>query len=156
MKGFNLSEWSLNHVTFIVFCMIVAIFFGIISYFQLGRAEDPSLVMKEMVIDVYWPGATAVEMENEVVEKIQRGLQEVPNYDYVTSYSRPEHASIFFFLKDWTKKKEIREGWYQVRKKLKDINHTLPKGIIGPFSNDDFGDSFGSIYAFHSDGYQSE
>ncbi len=153
MKDFNLSEWGLNHGIFIIFCMILSVFLGVVSYFQLGRAEDPSLVMKEMVIDVYWPGATAVEMEEQVVEKIQRGLQEIPNYDYVTSYSRPEHATLFFFLKDWTRKKEIDEGWYQVRKKLKDIHHTLPKGIVGPFSNDDFGDTFGSIYAFHSDGF---
>lgn len=152
-EGFNLSAWGLRHGTLLVFAMILSLVMGALAYFKLGRAEDPSLTIKVMTIDVAWPGATTRDLEQQVVEKIQRTLQEVPNYDYVQSHIRPGQATIFLVLKDWTRKTQIDESWYQARKRVGDMRHTLPEGIQGPFFNDDFGDTFGSIYAFHADGF---
>ncbi|CAA0181484.1 efflux RND transporter permease subunit [Acinetobacter baumannii] len=153
MKGFNLSSWGLQHRTLVIFAMLLSLLLGTVAYFKLGRAEDPNLTIKVMTIDVNWPGATTRDLEQQVVEKIQRTLQEVPNYDYVQSYVRPGQATIFLVLKDWTRKSQIEESWYQARKRVNDIRQNLPKDIQGPFFNDDFGDTFGSIYAFHADGF---
>lgn len=152
-ERFNLSAWGLRHGTLVVFAMILSLVLGTLAYFKLGRAEDPSLTIKVMTIEVAWPGATTRDLEQQVVEKIQRTLQEVPNYDYVQSYVRPGQATIFLVLKDWTRKAQIEESWYQARKRVGDMRHTLPDGIQGPLFNDDFGDTFGSIYAFHADGF---
>lgn len=152
-QGFNLSAWGLRHSTLVVFAMILSLLLGTLAYFNLGRAEDPSLTIKVMTIDVAWPGAMTRDLEQQVVEKIQRTLQEVPNYDYVQSYVRPGQATIFLVLKDWTRKAQIDESWYQARKRVGDIRATLPEGVQGPFFNDDFGDTFGSIYAFRADGF---
>lgn len=151
--GFNLSAWGLRHGTLVIFAMFLSLALGTLAYFKLGRAEDPSLTIKVMTIDVAWPGAQTRDLELQVVEKIERTLQEVPNYDYVQSYVRPGHATIFLVLKDWTRKAQIDQSWYQARKRVGDIRHTLPAGVQGPFFNDDFGDTFGSIYAFHADGF---
>ncbi|MGQ7814993.1 efflux RND transporter permease subunit [Metapseudomonas furukawaii] len=153
MTGFNLSAWSLRHGPLVTFGMLLSLILGVVAYMQLGRAEDPSLTIKVMTIDVAWPGASTREVEQHVVERIQRALQDVPNYDYSTSYLRPGQATVFLVLKDWTRKAQIEESWYQARKRIGDIRHTLPEGIQGPFFNDDFGDTFGSIYAFHADGF---
>jgi len=153
MKRFNLSAWGLRHGSLVVFGMILSVLMGTLAYFQLGRAEDPSLTIKVMTIDVAWPGATVRDLEQQVVEKIQRTVQEVPHFDYVTSYTRPGHATLFLVLKDWTRKAQIDASWYQARKRVGDIRQTLPEGVQGPFFNDDFGDTFGSIYAFHADGF---
>lgn len=153
VKGFNLSSWGLQHRILVIFAMLLSLLLGTVAYFKLGRAEDPNLTIKVMTIDVNWPGATTRDLEQQVVEKIQRTLQEVPNYDYVQSYVRPGQATIFLVLKDWTRKSQIEESWYQARKRVNDIRQNLPKDIQGPFFNDDFGDTFGSIYAFHADGF---
>lgn len=151
--AFNLSAWGLRHGTLVAFAMILSLALGALAYFKLGRAEDPSLAIKVMTIDVAWPGATTRDLEQQVVEKIQRSLQEVPNFDYVQSYIRPGQATVFLVLHDSTRRAQIEESWYQARKRVGDIRHTLPEGIQGPFFNDDFGDTFGSIYAFHADGF---
>lgn len=150
---FNLSAWGLRHGTLVAFAMLLSLLLGALAYFQLGRAEDPNLTIKVMTIDVAWPGATTRDLEQQVVEKISRTLQEVPHFDYVNSYVRPGQATIFLVLKDSTRKIQIEESWYQARKRVSDIRHTLPEGIQGPFFNDDFGDTFGSIYAFHAEGF---
>ncbi|MDO4232159.1 MAG: efflux RND transporter permease subunit [Lautropia sp.] len=152
-EGFNLSAWGLRHGALVVFAMMLSLALGSLAYFKLGRAEDPGLTIKVMTIDVSWPGATVRDIEGQVVEKIQRTLQEVPHYDYVQSHVRPGQATIFLVLKDWTRKAQIRESWYQARKRVGDMRHTLPAGIQGPFFNDDFGDTFGSIYVFRADGF---
>ncbi|MCB5362415.1 efflux RND transporter permease subunit [Pusillimonas sp. CC-YST705] len=150
---FNLSAWGLRHAQLVVFGMILSVVLGVLAYFDLGRSEDPEMTIMVMVVDVAWPGATTTEMQQQVVEKIQRTLQEVPLYDYTRSYVRPGRATMFLTLKDWAKKDQIQESWYQARKRVGDIRHTLPEGVIGPFFNDDFGDTFGSIYVFHADGF---
>ncbi|TFI58270.1 efflux RND transporter permease subunit [Sphingomonas parva] len=153
MSGFNLSEWALRHRALVIFAMVVSVFAGLSAYFALGRAEDPSFTVKTMVIRVAWPGASAREMETQVTDEIERALQEAPNFDYVSSYSRPGEATLFVWLRDDTPPAEVPDSWYQVRKRVGDIRPLLPSGIVGPYFNDDFGDTFGSIYAFRSDGF---
>lgn len=153
MSHFNLSAWGLRHGALVLFAMLMSLVLGVQAYFQLGRSEDPEMTIMVMTLDVAWPGASTEEMQQQVVEKIQRTLQEVPYYDYVNSYVRPGRATLFLVLKDWAGKEAIHESWYQARKRVGDMLYTLPEGVIGPFFNDDFGDTFGSIYAFHADGF---
>lgn len=150
---FNLSAWGLRHAQLVVFGMILSVVMGVLAYRDLGRSEDPEMTIMVMVLDVAWPGATTTEMQEQVVEKIQRTLQEVPLYDNVRSYVRPGRATLFLTLQNWAKKDQIQESWYQTRKRVGDMRHTLPEGVLGPFFNDDFGDTFGSIYVFHADGF---
>ncbi|MGO3742983.1 efflux RND transporter permease subunit [Kerstersia sp.] len=150
MSRFNLSAWGLRHGALVLFAMLMSLALGVQAYFQLGRSEDPEMTIMVMTLDVAWPGATTEEMQKQVVEKIQRTLQEVPYYEYVNSYVRPGRATMFLVLKDWAGKAAIHESWYQARKRVGDMRYTLPEGVIGPFFNDDFGDTF---YAFHADGF---
>lgn len=150
---FNLSAWGLRHAQLLIFGMVLSVIMGVLAYRDLGRSEDPEMTIMVMVLDVAWPGATTTEMQQQVVEKIQRTLQEVPLYDNVRSYIRPGRATMFLTLQNWAKKDQIQESWYQARKRVGDMRHTLPSGVVGPFFNDDFGDTFGSIYVFHADGF---
>ncbi len=136
-----------------VFGMLLSLLLGAMAYLQLGRAEDPSLTIKVMTIEVRWPGATVPELERLVVEKIQQTLQEVPHHDYVNSHVRPGAATLYLVLTDATRQAEVAKSWYQARKRLADLQPLLPAGVEGPLVNDDFGDTFGSIYAVHADGY---
>ena len=122
-EGFNLSAWGLCHGALVAFAMLLSLMLGALAYFQLGRAEDPNLTIKVMTIDVAWPGATTRDLEQQVVEKISRTLQEVPSFDYVQSYVRPGQATIFLVLHDSTRKAQIEESWYQARKRVGDIRH---------------------------------
>ena len=153
MHGPNLSEWALRHQSFILFLIIALALTGTLSYQQLGQGEDPEFTFKMMVVRTLWPGATAREVEQQVTERLEKKIQETPWFDYTTSYSRPGESMIFVMLKDFTPPEEVPDAWYQVRKKVSDIRHTLPGGVRGPFFNDEFGDTFGTIYAFTSDGY---
>lgn len=153
MSHFNLSRWALEHRTLVLFFMLLLGAAGTWSYLKLGRAEDPPFTIKVMVISTQWPGATAREVELQVTDKIEKKLQEVPYYDYVQSYSRPGESVVKIVLQDTTPPKAVPESWYQVRKKIGDIRGTLPQGVIGPFFNDEFGDVYGTIYAFSGDGF---
>jgi len=153
MHGPNLSEWALRHQSFVLFLIVALALAGAFSYQKLGQGEDPEFTFKLMVVRTLWPGATAREVEQQVTERLEKKIQETPWFDYTTSYSRPGESMIFVTLKDFTPPKEVPNAWYQVRKKVSDIRHTLPDGVRGPFFNDEFGDTFGTIYAFTSDGY---
>ncbi|MEX0959736.1 MAG: efflux RND transporter permease subunit [Burkholderiales bacterium] len=153
MTSFNLSGWAIKHQSLVLFFMIALGAAGLYSYFELGQAEDPDFTFKVMVVRTLWPGASPVEMEQQVTERLEKKLQETPYLDHVRSYSRSGESTIFVLLKDTTPPKEVAGVWYQVRKKIGDIRHTLPQGTLGPFFNDEFGDVFGSIYAFTADGY---
>ncbi|MEB3901081.1 efflux RND transporter permease subunit [Pseudomonas putida] len=153
MKGsFNLSEWALRHQSFVWYLMFVGLLMGIFSYFNLGREEDPSFTIKTMVIQTRWPGATQDEMLYQVTDRIEKKLEELDSLDYTKSYTRPGESTVYVYLRDTTKAKDIPEIWYQVRKKIQDIRGQFPAGIQGPGFNDEFGDVFGSIYAFTADG----
>jgi len=153
MKWPNLSEWSLKHQQMVLYLIIVLMVAGIVSFMNLGRAEDPDFTFKVMVVRTLWPGATAQEVEHEVTERIEKKLQDTPWVDVLRSASKPGESLIFVILKDYTLKKEVPESWRQVRKKLADIRHTLPAGVQGPFPNDEFGDVQINILALTGDGY---
>jgi len=153
MKGsFNLSEWALKHQSFVWYLMFVALLMGVFSYINLGREEDPSFTIKTMIIQTKWPGATVDDTLEQVTDRIEKKLEELDSLDYVKSYTRPGESTVFVFLRDTTSGKDIPQIWYQVRKKIDDIRGDFPQGIQGPGFNDEFGDVFGSVYAFTSDG----
>ena len=153
MSGFNLSEWAIRNRSITIFIMIVALVAGIASFYQLGRAEDPPFTFRTMVVRAIWPGATLDETIKQVTERLERTLQEVPNLDDLRSFTRAGDTTIFVNLKGSTSGNEVPDAWYQVRKRVADMRHTLPQGIVGPFFNDEFGDTFGIIYAFTADGF---
>ncbi|PKO84693.1 MAG: multidrug transporter AcrB [Betaproteobacteria bacterium HGW-Betaproteobacteria-11] len=153
MKRFNVSEWSLKHPSLVIYLMVVLMLAGILSYFKLGRAEDPDFTIKVMVVRTLWPGATAPEVAHELTERIEKKLQDTPWLDIIKSSSKPGESLIFVQLKDYTPKAEVAAAWYQVRKKLDDIHHTLPQGVLGPFPNDEFGDVIMNIFAVSGDDY---
>ncbi|MDD4928055.1 MAG: efflux RND transporter permease subunit [Gallionella sp.] len=153
MKGPNLSAWALTHQQMVLYLIIVLMAAGVISYFNLGRAEDPDFTFKVMAVRTLWPGAAALEVEHELTEKIEKKLQETPWVDALRSASKPGESMVFVVLKDYTPKQEVPEAWRQVRKKLDDIRHTLPAGVQGPFPNDEFGDVQINIFALTGDGF---
>jgi len=153
MKGsFNLSEWALKHQSFVWYLMFVGLLMGVFSYFNLGREEDPSFTIKTMVIQTKWPGATQEETLKQVTDRIEKKLEELDSLDYVKSYTRPGESTVYVYLRDTTSAEDIPQIWYQVRKKIDDIRGQFPQGIQGPGFNDEFGDVFGSVYAFTADG----
>ncbi|MCO8161642.1 efflux RND transporter permease subunit [Pseudomonas sp. 21LCFQ02] len=151
--GFNLSEWAIKHQSFVWYLMFVGLLMGVFSYMNLGREEDPSFTIKTMVIQTRWPGATVDETLNQVTDRIEKKLEELDSLDYVKSYTRPGESTIMVFLRDTTSAAAIPEIWYQVRKKVDDIRGEFPQGLQGPVFNDEFGDVYGSIYAFTADGF---
>ncbi len=151
--GFNLSKWALDHPALTRYLMIVLMLLGFAAYFQLGQDEDPPFTFRAMVVRTYWPGATAQQVAEQVTDKIERTLQEVPYADKIRSYSKPGESQIIFQIKDSSRAAEVPNVWYQVRKKVGDMRGTLPQGVVGPFFNDEFGDVYGVIYALESDGF---
>ena len=150
---FNLSEWALRNRTLVLYAMLVAAVVGAWSYRQLGQSEDPPFTFKAMVVRTVWPGATAEDVASQVTERIERTLMETGDYEFVRSYSRPGESQVIFFARDSMRSGEIPDLWYQVRKKVGDLRPQLPQEIIGPFFNDEFGDTFGNIYALTGEGF---
>ncbi|TFW29835.1 efflux RND transporter permease subunit [Massilia arenosa] len=153
MKGFNLSRWALDHIPLTRYLIAALLIGGILSYQNLGQDEDPPFTFRAMVVQAYWPGATAVQMAEQVTDKLERKLQETPYIDKIRSYSKPGETLITLELRESTPPKETAASWYQVRKKIGDIAGTLPQGVVGPFFNDEFGDTYGSIFALSGDGF---
>ncbi len=153
MKGFNLSQWALEHRALVLYIMLALGVIGVLSYRQLGQSEDPPFTFKLMVVRTLWPGATAREVELQITDRLEKKLQETPHLDALRSYSKPGESQIFVLLKDSTLPKDVPDAFYQVRKKVGDIHLSLPQGVVGPFFNDEFGDTLGNIYALTGDGY---
>ena len=153
MSGLNLSEWALRHRSFTIFLMVIVTAAGLSAYFGLGRNEDPAFTFRTMVVQAAWPGATLDETLQQVTERLERKLQETRGLDFLRSYTVPGQTTIFVNLKGSTPAAEVPDVWYQVRKNIGDIRHTLPAGVLGPGFNDDFGDTFGLIYGFTADGF---
>jgi multidrug efflux pump len=151
--GFNLSRWALEHIPLTRYLIAVLLIGGILSYTQLGQDEDPPFTFRAMVVRANWPGATALQMAEQVTDKLEKKLQETPYIDKIRSYSKPGETLIILQLRESTPPKETSGAWYQVRKKIGDIKGTLPAGVIGPFFNDEFGDTYGSIFAVSGDGF---
>jgi len=149
---FNLSEWALTHQALVLYLMLVLTISGMLAYTKLGQSEDPPFTFKVMLVRTTWPGASAYEVEQQITDKLEKKLQETPHLDYSSSYSRPGESLIFLVIKDDTFSGEIPEIWYQVRKKVSDIRHTLPQNIESLTFNDEFSDVYGSMYALTGDG----
>jgi multidrug efflux pump len=153
MNEFNLSAWALRHRSVVAYFMILAVVAGAVAYFRLGRSEDPTFIIKTMVVQAAWPGATVEDTLKQVTERLERKLQETPKLDFLRSFTRAGVTTIFVDLQGNTTAREVPDIWYHVRKSIGDIRHTLPAGIVGPGFNDDFGDTFGIIYGFTADGF---
>lgn len=153
---FNVSRWALEHPALTRYLMVVLMVMGFAAYFQLGQDEDPPFTFRLMVVQAYWPGATAQQMAEQVTDKIEKTLQEVPYSDKIRSYTKPGESVTIFQLKDNSPAKDVADVWYQVRKRVGDMRFTLPQGVLGPFFNDDFGDVYGSIFALSADGFSRE
>jgi len=153
VAGTNLSEWAIRHKSLTTYFMAVLLVAGTYAYAHLGSNEDPPFTIKVMVVQTLWPGATQDETMRQVTDRIEKKLQETPYLDYLKSYTTAGKSTIFVTLLDSSPKNEIPDIWYQVRKKVGDIKQALPQETIGPFFNDEFGDTFGIIYAFTADGF---
>jgi multidrug efflux pump subunit AcrB len=151
--GVNLSRWALEHIPLTRYLIVVLLIGGILSYGKLGQDEDPPFTFRAMVVRANWPGATALQMAEQVTDKLEKKLQETPYIDRIRSYSKPGETLIILQLRESTPPKETSPAFYQVRKKIGDIRGTLPPGVIGPFFNDEFGDTYGSIFALSGDGF---
>lgn len=151
--GFNLSAWALRNRQIVLFLMILLAAIGAMSYTKLGQSEDPPFTFKAMVVRTLWPGATAEEVSRQVTERIEKKLMETGEYDKIVSFSRPGESQVTFMARDSMHSNEIPELWYQIRKKVADIRHTLPPEVQGPFFNDEFGTTFGNIYALSGAGF---
>ncbi|CAI4203942.1 TPA: efflux RND transporter permease subunit [Acinetobacter baumannii] len=143
---FNLSEWALNNKGIVLYFMLLLGIIGAISYSKLSQSEDPPFTFKVMVVQTYWPGATAKEVSTLVTDRIEKELMTTGQYDKIMAYSRPGESMVTFVAKDSLTSAQIPDVWYNVRKKVNDIRHELPSGVQGPFFNDEFGDTFGNIY----------
>ena len=153
---FNISRWALDHPALTRYLMVVLLVLGTAAYFQLGQDEDPPFTFRNMVVQAYWPGASALQMAEQVTDKIEKSLQEVPYADKIRSYTKPGESLTILQLKDSSPGKDVTNSWYQARKRIADMRSTLPAGVIGPVFNDDFGDVFGSIFALSADGFSRE
>ncbi|MBB6341434.1 multidrug efflux pump [Pseudomonas fluvialis] len=151
--GFNLSAWALKNRQIVLYVMILLGIVGAISYTKLGQSEDPPFTFKAMVIKTNWPGASAEEVSRQITERIEKKLMETGDFDRIVSFSRPGESQVTFLARDSMHSRDIPELWYQVRKKVSDIRYTLPQGIQGPFFNDEFGTTFGNIYALTGEGF---
>ncbi|WP_019883763.1 MULTISPECIES: efflux RND transporter permease subunit [unclassified Methylophilus] len=151
-QGFNLSTWALKNQALVLYFIVLTLLGGIFAYTHLGQSEDPPFTFKVMLIRSSWPGASAQEVEQQVTDKIEKKLQEIPSIDYTSSYSRPGESVVFIVIRDNTFSEKIPDLWYQVRKKIGDIRHTFPKDLQSLTFNDEFSDVYGTMYAITADG----
>lgn len=152
MKSFNLSDWALEHRSLVWYFMLIFVVAGTLSYINLGREEDPAFTIKTMIINAQWPGASAEEVTLQVTDRIEKKLQELDALDYTRSVTKAGQTTIFVELLSSTKAIQVTNNWVRVRNMVNDIKGELPSGVLGPFFNDNFGDVYGNIYAFTSDG----
>ncbi|MBH1749230.1 efflux RND transporter permease subunit [Stenotrophomonas maltophilia] len=153
MRRFNLSEWALANRPLVLFAMLAFALIGAWSYKHLGQSEDPPFTFKAMVVRTLWPGATAEQVSRQVTEPIEKALMNTGEYEFIRSYSRPGESQVIFMARDSLRSRQIPDLWYQVRKRVGDIRATLPREIVGPFFNDEFGDTYGNIYALTGKGF---
>ncbi|MGV3467714.1 efflux RND transporter permease subunit [Limnobacter sp.] len=154
MRKINLSRWALENQPLVRYLLAVFIFAGVAAFFSLGQEEDPPFVFRGMVVRAYWPGATAMQMGQQVADPIEKVIQEIPYAYKIRSYSKPGETVIFLQLDDSAPPKQVSDIWYTTRKRVSDMAGTLPRGVVGPFFNDEFGDTFGVLLAFSADGFK--
>ncbi len=147
MKSFNLSEWAVTHRSMVLFLLLMTVVGGVFSFAQLGRLEDPNFNVPTMNVVVAWPGATAEQVQDQVLNRIERELQKIEGIDYVRSFARQGYGGINFWMKGGTPKAELERAWYLARKKIGDVRHEFPDGVRGPFYNDEFTDIYSVMMA---------
>jgi multidrug efflux pump len=147
MKRFNLSEWAVTHRPMVLFLIITTLVIGVLSFNRLGRLEDPTFEVPQMTAIVVWPGATAQDVQDQVLNRIERKLQELDHFDYVRSFARQGYGGITLWMKGGSSKEELDKAWYQVRKKIGDVRQEFPEGVRGPFFNDEYSDRYSVLYA---------
>lgn len=151
MKSFNLARWAVKHRPIVYFFIVSILIAGIVSFFDLGRREDPDFSIRSMTIAAAWPGATAEQMNEQVTDKIEQKLQDTPGLDYIKSFTNGDTTVIYVWLREDLPKESVRPTWTDVRNLTNDVWRELPKGVVGPFMNDRFDDVYGSIYALTGD-----
>ena len=154
-SGFNLSRWAIRHGHLTRFAFVLTVLAGILSLMNLGQKEDPDFTFRVMIVQVAWPGSSIEEMQDQVVDKIERKLQETPGLEFVKSYTRAGSAVVMVSIRGEVLGREVADAFYQVRKKVKDIESTLPTGVLGPWFNDEFGDTYIALYAFTGPGFSA-
>ena len=152
MRRFNLSEWAVNHRAMVIFLMIASLLAGVFSFRQLGRLEDPNFNVPAMTAVVVWPGATAEEVQNQVLNRMERAVQELPKLSNVQSFARPGFGGMTVVINGRNSGDELKELWYQARKKMGDVRGDFPAGVRGPFYNDEYTDVYATLYALRGDG----
>ncbi|HEX5314844.1 MAG TPA: efflux RND transporter permease subunit, partial [Gammaproteobacteria bacterium] len=150
---FNLSEWALHHRQMVVFMLVVFTVAGLFAYFHLGQEEDPTFTVRSMTVKAYWPGASVYDMENQVTDQFEQTLQTIGQIDHVQSWARAGATLLTITVRDDVPPSQVPGVWYDVRKKIGDMEYQLPKGVQGPFFNDEYGETFGNIYALTGDGF---
>lgn len=152
MKSFNLTEWALNHRAVVLFLILVIGVGGMLGFTRLGQLEDPNFSVPSMTVMVIWPGASAQQMQDEVLNRMEKKFEQLDHFDKVKTFARQGYGGMTLSVNDGTSKRDQREAWYQARKKFSDIKLELPEGVIGPIFNDEFGDVSALMYAVKGDG----
>jgi multidrug efflux pump len=152
MKSFNLSEWALNHRAIVLFLLLVVAIGGVLGFSQLGQLEDPKFSVPSMTAVVIWPGATAQQVQDEVLNRMEKKFEQLDHFEKVVTFARQDYGGMTISVAGGTSHADQREAWYQARKKLEDIRNELPEGVIGPLFNDEFGDVYSLLYAVKGDG----
>ena len=147
MKRFNLSEWAVTHRPMVLFLIIATLIVGSLSFSRLGRLEDPGFDVPQMTAIVVWPGASAEQVQDQVLNRIERRLQELDHFEYVRSFARQGYGGITLWMKGGSSKAELENAWYQARKKIGDVRQEFPDGVRGPFFNDEYNDRYSVLYA---------
>ncbi|MGV3549750.1 efflux RND transporter permease subunit [Rhizobium sp.] len=152
-QSFNLSRWAIGHPSIARFLFGLILLTGVFGLMNMGQKEDPDFTFRVMVVQAVWPGASITDMQDQVVNKIERKLQEVPHLDFVRSYTRAGSAIITLQIKGDTNGRDVADAFYQVRKKVGDISSELPEGLLGPYFNDEFGDTYITLHSLSGQGY---
>jgi multidrug efflux pump subunit AcrB len=152
MNNFNLTDWALRHRAIVLFMLLLVAVAGAFSFTRLGQLEDPNFSVPSMTTMVIWPGATAQQMQDQVLNRMEKKFEQIDNFEKVVTYARQGYAGMTLTVRGGTSKADQREAWYQARKKLNDLSLELPDGVIGPIVNDEYGDVYGLMYAVKGDG----
>ncbi|MYZ52232.1 efflux RND transporter permease subunit [Malikia spinosa] len=147
MKSFNLSEWAVTHRAMVLFMIIGSLLVGTFAFTRLGRLEDPQFMVPTMTAVVAWPGASAQQVQDQVLNRMERELQKIEGVDFIRSFSRQGYGAVNLWMKGGTPKAELERAWYQARKKIGDVRHQFPEGVQGPLFNDEFSDVYSVMYA---------
>jgi len=153
MKSFNLTEWALSHRSVVLFLILLVSVAGVLGFGKLGQLEDPNFSVPSMTAMVVWPGATAQQVQDEVLNRMEKKFEQLDNFEKVVTFARQGFGGMTITVKGGTSKADQQEAWYQARKKFSDLELELPDGVIGPIFNDEYGDVYGLMYAVKGDGF---